>query len=98
MAEIGRRKIEHLELCATDAVEFRGKSTLLECVELVHQSLSELASEDIDCSVSLLGKRLRAPLLIAAMTGGSEPSAEVNHELSKIAEARGYGFGLGSQR
>jgi len=98
MADIGQRKVDHLELCATDDVAFRGRTTLLECVQLVHQSLPELAEDEIDTSVSLLGKRLRAPLLIAAMTGGSEPSADVNRELSAIAEARGYGFGLGSQR
>lgn len=98
MADIKQRKVDHLELCATDEVAFRSRSTLLECVQLVHQALPELRYEDVDPSVTLLGKRLRAPLLIAAMTGGSEPSAEVNRELSAIAEARGYGFGLGSQR
>jgi isopentenyl-diphosphate delta-isomerase len=98
MADIGQRKVDHLELCATDQVAFRGRSTLLEGVQLVHQSLPELAWDELDTSVALLGKRLRAPLIIAAMTGGSDPSAEVNHELSAIAEARGYGFGLGSQR
>jgi isopentenyl-diphosphate delta-isomerase len=98
MADIGKRKVDHLELCATDEVGFRARTTLLEHVQLVHQSLPELAYDEIDTSVTLLGKRLRAPLLIAAMTGGSEPSAEVNHTLSSIAEARGYGFGLGSQR
>jgi isopentenyl-diphosphate delta-isomerase len=71
---------------------------LLECVQLVHQSLPELAYDELDLRTQLLGKQLRAPLLIAAMTGGSGPSAEVNRELSAIAEARGYGFGLGSQR
>lgn len=98
MADIGQRKVDHLALCATDEVAFRGKSTLLAHVELLHQSLPELAYDEIDTSVGLLGKRLRAPLVIAAMTGGSEPSAEVNQALSSIAEQRGYGFGLGSQR
>lgn len=97
MADIERRKIDHLELCATDEVAFH-RSTLFECVQLVHQALPELRYDDVDTSVTLLGKRLRAPLLIASMTGGSEPSAEVNRALSSIAEARGYGFGLGSQR
>jgi isopentenyl-diphosphate delta-isomerase len=98
MADIGQRKVDHLELCATDEVAFRERSTLLEHVQLVHQSLPELAYDEIDTSVRLLGKRLRAPLFIAAMTGGSDASAEVNRELSSIADARGLGFGLGSQR
>ncbi|MDH5673085.1 MAG: type 2 isopentenyl-diphosphate Delta-isomerase [Myxococcales bacterium] len=98
MGEIEQRKVDHLELCATDEVAFREKSTLLECVQLVHNSLPDLSERSLDTSVKLLGKELRAPLIIAAMTGGSEPSAEVNHCLSAVAEARGYGFGLGSQR
>lgn len=98
MSDLKQRKVDHLELCATDEVAFRERTTLLEHVQLVHQSLPELALEEIDLSVTLLGKKLRAPLLIAAMTGGSDPSAEVNHTLSAIAEARGLGFGLGSQR
>lgn len=98
MGDIKQRKVDHLDLCATDDVAFRERTTLLENVQLIHQSLPELALSEVDLSVTLLGKTLRAPLLIAAMTGGSEPSAEVNHTLSAIAESRGLGFGLGSQR
>jgi isopentenyl-diphosphate delta-isomerase len=98
VSQIEKRKVDHLELCATDEVAYKGKTTLLEHVQLVHQSLPELAESQLDTSVTLLGKKLRAPLIIASMTGGSGPSAEVNRELSAIAEARGYGFGVGSQR
>jgi isopentenyl-diphosphate delta-isomerase len=96
--EIRRRKEEHLELCANGDVEFRRRTTLLENVQLVHQSLPEMSADEVQLDVDLLGKRLRAPLVIAAMTGGTEQASRINRELSAVAEARGYGFGLGSQR
>lgn len=95
---IQQRKSDHIDLCATDEVEFRARTTLLECVELIHQSLPDLAWGETDTSVHLLGKRLRLPLVIAAMTGGTERAAEINQNLAKLAEERGLGFGLGSQR
>lgn len=98
MSEIERRKSDHLELCATDDVAYRGRTTLLECVHLPHQSLPELSVDDLDMSVTLFGKRLRVPIVIASMTGGNARAAEINKQLSAIAEARGYGFGVGSQR
>jgi isopentenyl-diphosphate delta-isomerase len=98
MTTIGRRKADHLALCATEEVAFKHKTTLLEQVRLVHDALPDLDANAIDTSTPLLGKTLRAPILIAAMTGGTEEAAQVNRELSAIAEERGYGFGLGSQR
>ncbi|MEM8607521.1 MAG: type 2 isopentenyl-diphosphate Delta-isomerase [Myxococcota bacterium] len=97
-SDIKQRKADHLDLCATDDVEFRDRSTLLECVRLMHQSLPDLAFDDIDTRVRLLGKDLRAPIVIAAMTGGHERAADINQALASIAEAKGYAFGLGSQR
>lgn len=98
MSTIGQRKADHLALCATDEVAFRSKSTLFEQVRLVHDALPDLDAADIDTRCTLLGKTLRAPIVIAAMTGGTDEAARVNRELSSIAEERGYGFGLGSQR
>ncbi|HEX3771494.1 MAG TPA: type 2 isopentenyl-diphosphate Delta-isomerase [Polyangiaceae bacterium] len=98
MANIGQRKADHIALCATDDVGFRRASTLLECVQLVHDALPDLKVADIDLSVRVLGKTLRAPIVIAAMTGGTDEAGRINRELASIAEERGYGFGLGSQR
>jgi isopentenyl-diphosphate delta-isomerase len=95
---IGKRKADHIDLAATGDVGFERTTTLFECVKLVHQALPELALADIDTSVTIFGKRLRAPLLIAAMTGGVDRALSINRELASLAEERGYAFGLGSQR
>ena len=68
---ISERKADHIELCAKGDVGFHAKTTLLEHVDLVHDSLPELALDEIDTSVTLFGKRLKAPLIIASMTGGT---------------------------
>jgi isopentenyl-diphosphate delta-isomerase len=102
MGTIGQRKADHIALCvdgdADGDVGFRKASTLLECVHLVHDALPDLAVDDVDLSVTLFGKTLRAPLIIASMTGGTDEAAQINRDLAAIAEERGYGFGLGSQR
>jgi isopentenyl-diphosphate delta-isomerase len=97
MADIPTRKTDHLDLSISADVGFR-KTHLLECVELVHQALPELSWHQIDTRVRLLGKELAAPIVIASMTGGNERSQRINEELASIAQERGYGFGLGSQR
>ncbi|MFH1469422.1 MAG: type 2 isopentenyl-diphosphate Delta-isomerase [Pseudomonadota bacterium] len=92
------RKDQHLDLCLEAPVSFREKSTLLEEVSLVHEALPDLALAEVDCSCELLGHRLAAPLIIAAMTGGTERAALINRDLAAVAQELGLGLGLGSQR
>ncbi|MEN9579650.1 MAG: hypothetical protein RJA70_2659 [Pseudomonadota bacterium] len=98
MSDIQSRKTDHLDLAAKGDVAFRHKTTLFDCVDLVHDALPELALDEVDLSCTVLGKPLRAPLLIAAMTGGTDRAGEINRTLARVAERRGYAFGLGSQR
>lgn len=95
---IDARKADHIDLCTSGDVGFHRKTTLLEEVELVHDALPELSLDEVDTRLELFDKTLEAPIIVAAMTGGTERAAAINRELARIADERGYGFGLGSQR
>jgi isopentenyl-diphosphate delta-isomerase len=92
------RKTEHLRLAHDDRVQRPGRSNGLERFRFDNTSLPELHLEHIDTRCALLGKRLRAPLLVGAMTGGTLEAGRVNRILAEAAEHCGVGFCLGSQR
>lgn len=96
--DISQRKKDHLALCAGPNVGFRQKTTLFEQMDLVHCALPEMHADEVDSTVELLGKKLSAPVIIAAMTGGTDKAAEVNRDLARAAEELQLGMGLGSQR
>jgi isopentenyl-diphosphate delta-isomerase len=60
--------------------------------------LPEINLANVDTSVSLFGKKLKAPLLISSMTGGTEQAQLINRTLAEAAEISGIAMGLGSQR
>lgn len=95
---ISARKADHIDLCTDGDVGFLQKTTLFEAVELLHDALPELAVSEIDTTTAFAGKSLRAPLVIAAMTGGVDRAEAINRDLASVAEELGVGFGFGSQR
>ena len=97
-AIIAKRKDDHLALCASGEVNFRARSSLFEAVEFVHDSLPDFSIDSVSLEVELFGKRLKAPLIIAAMTGGTDNAERINCDLARAADELGLGFGLGSQR
>ncbi|HJJ74403.1 MAG TPA: alpha-hydroxy-acid oxidizing protein, partial [Methanocorpusculum sp.] len=90
------RKLDHLHLCAETDVAF-GNSGFSD-VRLVHNAVPECSASDIDIRTEFLGRKLSAPIFIAAMTGGHPDTAEVNKTLAAAAERFGIPMGVGSQR
>jgi isopentenyl-diphosphate delta-isomerase len=91
------RKADHLRICSEMDVEFR-RSTWLEHVELVHAALAEASLDEISTETRFLGKPLRAPLMITAISGGLAAAQGLNRDLARAAQELGIAFGLGSQR
>lgn len=53
--------------------------------------------EDIDTSVKVMGKKLSAPLIINAITGGTEIGRRINRDLASLAAKHQLGMAVGSQ-
>jgi isopentenyl-diphosphate delta-isomerase len=95
--EVERRKGEHLRLASAGDVGSRTGPGWAD-VHLVHCALPVADLGAIDLSVELVGRRLAAPLVVAAMTGGHRTASEVNRRLAAAAERHGLAMALGSQR
>ncbi len=94
---IDLRKNEHLDVCLNEEVQ-SGASTGLGGFTLEYDALPELDLDEVELETTVLGKRLKAPLLIGAMTGGTERASEINRRLARAAARVGVGMALGSQR
>ena len=92
------RKLRHIDACLLEESQYQGVTTGLESVPWPYCALPELGLDDIDLGCTFLGRRLLAPLLIGAMTGGAEKSALINRNLATAARRLGLGLMLGSQR
>jgi isopentenyl-diphosphate delta-isomerase len=92
------RKQRHIDVCLSEAVDYQTVTTGLERYRLPYNALTQTDLGSVDLSAVFLGARLRAPVLIGAMTGGAELSATINRNLAAAAQQLGVGMMLGSQR
>lgn len=98
MEPIEARKHDHIRLSLTEDVQYAQLPTGFDSLHFEHLALPELDFAEVDPSVTLLGKRLAAPLLISSMTGGPALGGTINQNLAEAAQRLGVGMGLGSQR
>ena len=71
--------------------------TLFDDVFVEHNALPELNLSEIDTRIKFLGNNVNYPIMINAITGGTEFSREINRELSKIAKKYNIPMAVGSQ-
>lgn len=88
------RKKEHIDYFMKSNYK---RSTLFENIYLEHNALPELNLEDIDTKTVFMGKKIDFPLMINAITGGTDFSREINVELARLAKNFNIPIAVGSQ-
>ena len=93
-----QRKLEHIDVAlANQEVDRNGRH--FDQVKLIHRALPEVDYAAVDPSVEFLGHKLAFPLLISAMTGGSDNKLfEINRNLALAAQHCNVAMAVGSQR
>jgi len=94
---VSDRKKDHVDLTASGSADYEKKSGF-ERYDFVHNALPELGPDDIDTSVSILGRTFSAPLFISSMTGGYAGATAVNRSIARFCERHSLPFGVGSMR
>ncbi|WP_405380090.1 type 2 isopentenyl-diphosphate Delta-isomerase [Phascolarctobacterium sp.] len=90
-----QRKLEHIKYALQ--LGDGPADTHFADLRFIHNCLPELNPADIDLSAEILGKRLRLPFFIDAITGGTDAVTEINRKLAQVAERCGMGMAVGSQ-
>jgi isopentenyl-diphosphate delta-isomerase len=93
-----KRKSDHIRICLTEEVQTLRRKPGFEDIDFVHNALPEIDISDVDIGTELFGRKLRAPLIIAGMTGGHPIASRINANLARVAQEAGIGIGVGSQR
>jgi isopentenyl-diphosphate delta-isomerase len=93
-----RRKADHIRINVEEDVSFKKLTSGLEKYFFMHQALPEIDLAAIDTTTTLFGRKLKTPLLISSMTGGTAEAYEINRTLATAAQEAGMAMGLGSMR
>lgn len=87
------RKDEHVSL----AKAFHNKQiNEFDFVRLVHRPLPQSKVDEVSLKTEVAGFTLSSPFYINAMTGGSEKTKKINHDLAHIAKSAGLMIATGS--
>lgn len=97
MSGIEKRKLRHIRVSLEEEVE-TDIATGFEDIRLIHRALPEINLDEVSTETTFYGKKLAAPLIISAITGGTDEAKEINSVLADVAEEKKIGISVGSQR
>jgi len=92
------RKDEHLELFKRFDLSVTGSTNGFENWDWVPAETAGIQYDRVDTSLSFLGYSISFPLMIAAISGGSEEGNKLNEALAECAEIEKIPLGIGSVR
>jgi len=79
-------------------IQARKVTTGFEDICFIHRALPEIEKQEIDLSTTVLSHKFSAPLIVGAITGGTQEATRINAIIAEAVEELGLGMGVGSQR
>lgn len=96
--EIRKRKADHIRIALNQNVQAKKTTTGFEDIYFVHKALPELNKQEIDVTTTVFGHKFSAPLIVGALTGGTDQAMRINATIAEAVEELDLGMGVGSQR
>ncbi len=90
------RKADHIRICMNERVA--PGYCYWDDIRFVHNALPEIDYDDIDMSCTLFGRKLIAPIMVTAITGGFSGAKKINSNIAEACAELGLGMGIGSER
>ena len=96
MTQIKGRKADHINISLKETIE--PEYDYWNDIRLMHEALPEVDLDEIDTSCNVLGKDLKFPFIVTAITGGFEGAKRINANIAQACAELGIGMGVGSER
>ena len=96
MTPIKERKADHIEICLNERIE--PGYCYWDDIKLIHNALPEVDADKIDMTSYVLGKKLKFPFIVTAITGGFPGAKKINENIAIACSELGIGMGVGSER
>ena len=96
--ETRKRKADHIKICLERKAQARKATSGFENVHLIHKALPEVDRAKIDLSTTIFCYKFAVPIIVGAMTGGTEEAVKINGSIAEAVEKLHLGMGVGSQR
>ncbi|WP_181953510.1 type 2 isopentenyl-diphosphate Delta-isomerase [Paracoccus luteus] len=98
MDDIEDRKSQHLAIVTAGRGVQDTRGTGFDAIRFRHNALPELSLDEIDTGTMFLGRRVSAPVMVSAMTGGPREAYRINLAIAEACGALGLALAVGSQR
>jgi isopentenyl-diphosphate delta-isomerase len=92
------RKDSHIYVALNKKIEYPHKKNGFEKYEFSHVAFPSVDFNKINTETEFIGKKLKVPLMITAITGGTDSGGKINKNLARACQNMGVALGLGSQR
>ncbi|MHA1647021.1 MAG: alpha-hydroxy-acid oxidizing protein, partial [Promethearchaeota archaeon] len=91
-----RFQLSTLETVLKEDIDYPGRDYFKD-LYFVPNNLTQVSLDDVDLSITIFGKKLKYPVCVGSLVGGSEKLTEINQSIAKFSKTYELAEGIGDQ-